>query len=421
MSARAKSRSVPLPMIAAIAARNLARHRRRSTLTASCVAASAAAVVAFMGFYRGTYDEMFFGAIIDYQTAHAQIQSPLLDPDDPSGWLEDGSTLTGYDSATAAVRALPAVKGVSPRLEFAAFAGDGVEKLPVLAAGLDFDSEREVSVFPSRVTEGDLPANRGEALVGRGFAKLFSLAPGSSFLVQATTSRGNPNLARFTVAGVFDTGLASLDSSFVATRLDDAQELCDAGDAVNRIYVKLESLEALEATMPGLASAASLCAAEARPWTRYAKAAIDHAKNEVVFYYVFLSILVIVSASAIAGTMRMAAFERVREVATMRATGWTRSDVFRLFSLESAAIGVVGSAAGALVGGALSSLLEAFPVDVSSMSETTDLPFFAMTSLSRPGDFLLATVVGVCAALVAGIGPARSAARTNIVKALQGR
>jgi ABC-type lipoprotein release transport system permease subunit len=136
---------------------------------------------------------------------------------------------------------------------------------------------------------------------------------------------------------------------------------------------------------------------------------------------VFLVILVVMSSSAIASTMRMAAFERVREIAAMRATGWTRADLFWLFCLESAAIGFLGSAAGALLGGAFSGLLRAFPIDVTAMGKAVDYPFFAMTSSSRPMDFALAACIGVGAAVLAGVGPARKAARTNIVKALQGR
>jgi putative ABC transport system permease protein len=119
--------------------------------------------------------------------------------------------------------------------------------------------------------------------------------------------------------------------------------------------------------------------------------------------------------------MRVAAFERVREIGSLRATGWTQADVFGLFLLESAAIGLAGSAAGAVLGGALSALLRAFPVDVTSMAEAIEYPFFSMTSSSRPGDFLIAALVGVGSAAVAGIAPASKAARTSIVKALSSR
>ncbi len=421
MSARPSSRSVPFLILAAIAARNLARHGRRSALTGICVAASAAAVVAFMGFYRGTYDEMFYASVIDYQTAHAQMQSPGLDVEDLSGWARPASAIVGWEGAVAATRRLPSVKGVSARLEFPCFVGDGVEKMPALMAGLDFEAERDVTVFCSRLITGGFPSGRGEALVGSGLASLFSLSPGSVFFVQASNSRGNPNIQRFTVSGIFRTGFSSLDSSFAALSLADAQELLDAGDAVNRIYVKLDSASSVGKAMPGIGAAAALCGAEARPWTSYAKEAIDHTKTESVFYYVFLAILVVMSSSAIASTMRMAAFERVREIAAMRATGWTRADLFSLFCLESAAIGLLGSAAGALLGGAFSALLRAFPIDVAAMGKAIDYPFFAMTSSSRPMDFALAAFIGVGAAVIAGAGPARKAARTNIVKALQGR
>jgi putative ABC transport system permease protein len=390
-------------------------------MTTLCVAASAAAIVAFMGYYRGTYDLMFYGAIIDYQTAHAQFQAPGLDPEDPSGWARPASTLAGWEPSVAAARRLPAVRGVAPRLELACFVGDGLERVPALLAGVDFAAEPGVSVFADHVAKGSLPSGRNQALVGSGLARLFSLEPGSQLLVQASTSSGAPNIARLNVAGLFESGFSGLDSGLVAVALADAQELADAPGAVNRIYVKLPSMEAVDGAMPALREAALLSGAEARPWTDYAQAAIRHARSETVFYYVFLAVLVFLSASAIASTMRVAAFERVREIGTLRAGGWTRGDVFGLFFLESGAAGLLGSMAGAAAGGLASALLAAFPIDVSAMAGVIDYPFFAMTSASRPGDFVLAAAVGVGSALAAGLAPARRAARTNIVKALSSR
>lgn len=415
---RTPRRSVPLQRILAIGFRNLRRHGRRSLLTGACVAASSAAVVAFLGYYRGTYDLMFYGAIIDYQTAHAQIQAASLDPRDPSGWARPENTLQGWEAAAAAARAAPRVKGVAPRLELASFAGDGRERLPAILAGVDFEAEKAVSVFARHVVAGSLPTRRGEALVGEGLAEVFGLKPGSTIVAQVTTSQGAPNIGRLAVSGVFDSGFASFDASFVAIRLEDAQELADAPGAANRIYVRLASMEAVDGAMRDLESAASLGGAVARPWTWYARDAILHANNETVFYYIFVAILVLVSASAIASTMRVAAFERVREIGAIRACGWTRADVFALFLVEAGAVGLVGSAAGILVGGLLSAILAAFPVDVSALSGAIDYPFFAMTSSSRPGDFLLAAAIGVGASVAAGVSPARRAARTNIVKAL---
>jgi ABC-type lipoprotein release transport system permease subunit/outer membrane lipoprotein-sorting protein len=343
---RPSPRSVALPRLFTIAFRNLGRHRRRTVMTSTCVAASAAAIVAFMGYYRGTYDQMFYGALIDYQTAHAQIQSATLDPDDPAGWARPEQTLTGWEAAAAAARRAPRAKGVAPRLELACFAGDGIEKLPALFAGVDFAAEAAVSVFANSVVRGALPSERGQVLIGDDLGELFSVEPGSQMLVQSTTSSGAPNIARFTVSGLYDSGFSLLDSSFLAAPLADAQELADAPGAINRIYVKLASMDAVDGAMDALESAARLAGAVAKPWTWYAVDAINHAKTETIFYYVFLAILVLVSSSAIASTMRVAAFERVREIGTIRAEGWTRADVFGLFFIESGAVGLLRPARG---------------------------------------------------------------------------
>jgi putative ABC transport system permease protein len=116
--------------------------------------------------------------------------------------------------------------------------------------------------------------------------------------------------------------------------------------------------------------------------------------------------------------MYVSVFERTREIGSLRAIGWRREEVFRLFLFESAAVGVLGAAAGTLIGAAASFALCVFPIDLRSMSSVVEIPFFEIKSVPAAIDFAVSASAGIACASLAGTAPARRAARVDVVKAL---
>ncbi len=121
-----------------------------------------------------------------------------------------------------------------------------------------------------------------------------------------------------------------------------------------------------------------------------------------------------VGAFLVYNTMAMAAVERLREAALMRAVGATRRQVFALFLAEGGVLGLIGSALG-VVGGLLLSKLLLFQQG-SALEEIFPIQF---TSVSVSARVLAgAGAAGVVAALAAAFLPARRIARSDPAPAL---
>jgi ABC-type lipoprotein release transport system permease subunit len=416
--ARACAPGIPSPLLFSVGARNLARHRRRTGANVLSVAISVGIAVFFAGYYRGSYDELLYSTVIDYQTGHAQIQSAGLDEADPDSFVKPRGLMTGWTGFRASLLGLPGIVEAAPRLVMAGFAGDGRDRFPVLVSGVLPEAELKVGVVERSIIAGSDLGQSGSAIVGEAFARLLGLGPGSSCVVQTWTTLGSPNIQSFTISGVFRTSFAPLDRSSVYVRLADAQELADCPGAINKIFVKCSTTPAAAERFPAIAASAAAAGFDAKPWTHYAASLIEHASREGYFYYIFLAILFFLSVSTVATTMHVNVFERRREIGALRALGWRRAEVSRLFLLESVAVGAVGSILGLLLGGAASFALAAFPIDLRSMSGTVDIPFFEIKSSPALVDFVVPAIAGVLAAAIAGLLPARKAARTDIVRAL---
>ena len=140
------------------------------------------------------------------------------------------------------------------------------------------------------------------------------------------------------------------------------------------------------------------------------KAQIESDFNrQYVFFYAIMGVSVAVSAFGVVNTLSMSVFERTREIGILRAVGSTRLQVGRLIIDE----GVVISLIGAIVGVAVGSLLGYLFVRGSGAGGF-EVSFFYPTAAA-----FYALGAGLLIGIFAGLLPARSAARTNIVEAVQ--
>jgi putative ABC transport system permease protein len=416
-------RRISLPATARMALRNLSRHRRRSIVNVVGISVAVSALLFFQAFYRGSYEELMFGTIIDYQSAHLQVQTGAFAEEDPDSYVCERTMIDGFANLRQAMERTPQVRSVSARLLAPAFAGNGIRKRAVLLAGVEEAADRAVFRTLDRLRAGHHLSGPGQILVGSSLAARFGLSPGDQLRVQVRTVDDVPNLQSFTIAGLFATGYAQIDRGMVFAGLADVQELTSAGDRVNRIYLRAASadrVEALRAEVSGmLAGRGSPLAVSS--WTDLAAGILEHSRTDRLFMTIFLCILVILSVATVASTMYMAVFERTREIGNLRAMGWQKGEVFRLFLMEAAMIGAAGAAAGALCGAAASLLLEWFPVSMGDAASSLEIPFLELTCRLTAADTMGAVLVGMAAAAVAGIAPARRAARIRIVTALAAR
>lgn len=129
----------------------------------------------------------------------------------------------------------------------------------------------------------------------------------------------------------------------------------------------------------------------------------------------FGMIALFVAAIGIFNTMTISLLERTHEIGVMKAIGGRNKDVSRIFTTEAAMIGFLGGIFGVLAGWALGAALNALVnfIAVSVGGEAND--YFLL-----PVDFILIVIVfSFVISTVAGIWPARRAARLNPLEALR--
>ncbi len=136
---------------------------------------------------------------------------------------------------------------------------------------------------------------------------------------------------------------------------------------------------------------------------------IDLTDQAFLLFDVLSMIGLVIGALGVINTLTMNVLERTREIGTLRSLGMVRAQVLRMVLAEAMALGTMGSIYGVLFGFAISKVF------VDTMVALTSYEVNYLFSL-RP--YLLGVLVTFGVSQVAASGPARRAARVNIVEAL---
>ena len=127
----------------------------------------------------------------------------------------------------------------------------------------------------------------------------------------------------------------------------------------------------------------------------------------LTFVTVMLLLAVVIALLGIVNTLALSVFERTRELGLLRAVGMTRSQVRAMVRWESVVISLIGALSGAGLGVAIGLALSRAMKDEG------------ITGISVPGPQIAVYVVlAAVAGVLAAIGPARSAAKVDVLKAV---
>jgi putative ABC transport system permease protein len=138
--------------------------------------------------------------------------------------------------------------------------------------------------------------------------------------------------------------------------------------------------------------------------------ALSLVSNAFSVSYAMEFVAVVLALLGVVNTLLAAVLDRTREIGLLRAVGATRSHVVRLFAAEAAFIGLTGGVIGVCVGGVLGAIItRVVGVQATGWSFPFKYPW------QTAGQMVL--VATVCAVL-AGLYPARRAARLDVVEAL---
>jgi len=232
-----------------------------------------------------------------------------------------------------------------------------------------------------------------------------------------------PRLKQFTVVGIFEVGMFEYDSGLALIHLEDAQKLYGMGDTASGVRLKLHDLfQSREVTRDLIERLrGDLYISD---WTRSHANYFRAVQIEKTMMFIILLLIVAVAAFNIVSTLVMAVTDKQPDIAILRTLGASPGGIMKIFIVQGALIGVIGTLIGVAGGIALALNIDVVVpflerlLNVQFLSREvyyiTDLPSDLQTS-----DVVAIALVSLALSLLATLYPSWRAARVNPAEALR--
>jgi putative ABC transport system permease protein len=366
-----------------LAKQNATRNPRRTSATAAALMVGLTLVVS-MGVFASSLKASFSDVIGDQTDADLYVvtssaQAPGFSP-----------------SVLKAVEGVDGVDVVSPNgWGEARFDGDG-------SSYSSIDPRNADEVMNLHVSQGSVSdLGRDGVVVAKSAAKDHGWKLGDTVTAEFAQS-GKHELH---VVGVYD-GKGWIGDNYV---LSIAQQNAFAGpQLVSTALVTITSGSDQGAVQDSIAAAlADHPDAKVLDRAGFEKEASGFIDQLLTFMTVMLALAVLIALLGIVNTLALSVFERTRELGLLRAVGMTRNQVRAMVRWESAVISLIGAVSGAVLGIGIGLAMSQVLKDEGIKSISIPVP-----------QVLLYVALAAIAGIVAAIGPARSAARVDVLKAV---
>lgn len=342
--------------------------------------------------------------------------------------LGDDVSMADWERVIDVVRADSSVTAAAPFVytEIVLAPPGSFNEGAVLKAIPDDEQALAVARVDEYLISGKLPFETTESghpglLVGRGLANRHGLFPGQVVTVvsvqnaELTPTGLQPQMRRFEVTGVFETGLYQYDSKWTFTTLPAAQSLLNLGMRVTGVEFNVqdawraaETAQRLDVELPFPYAVDD--------WQHQNASLFSALKLEKLAMAVILLLIVLVASFNIISTLIMVVTDKTREIGILRSMGVTANGVLRIFLIQGIVIGIIGTLAGGTLGGALAYLLDRYEF----ITLPGDVYFIDRLPVDvNPVDVGLIVAASIAISFLATIYPARRAAELAPVDAIR--
>lgn len=341
--------------------------------------------------------------------------------------LKLGGEMDNYREVMEGIEGVDGVVGTSPFIYSQVMLTSGTRTAGVILKGIDVARAGSVTILPKRIVNGSLDGLKGRTpgiIMGEELAR--DLGVGLGDRVEIIVPGGVPTpygimplKAGLVVKGIFKFGMYEYDSNLTFTSLETAQALTGMDRKVTGIEIRVKDLfdtKDVGKRMRSLLKARFGPSYVVRDWMEMNRNLFSALKLERITMFIILTLIILVAAFNIIGTLIMTVMDKSKEIAILRAMGATRKGIMRIFMIEGSIIGVTGTILGA-IGGLVMDILIARYHLVRLPQDVYYIEFLPVAI--DPLIFIAVTLASLIITFLATIYPSWKASSLNIIEAIR--
>ncbi len=333
------------------------------------------------------------------------------------------------ENITAQVKRIaPEVRTYTPFVHLEGLMAGNGHVSGIIIEGFDPKTVEKVLNIRKRIIHGEFKFGRAPidlpyAMVGKQLAKQYGLKIGDTFkAVLPSPSRSDstefqPRLMAFVLSGVLDLGKAEYDERMVITDLQSAQKFAGIGETFTGIRIKLDDSDRASevAHRLNIGLGANYWVSD---WSEVNKNLMRAAAIERIVIFFVISIIVLIASFNIASNLFVSVLKRYGDISTLRAMGFKRKNVQKIFIIQGLMFGVIGTAAGFVLGLVLCLVFVVIQKYVILLpAETYHLDHIGVNLRFIDIFSIIAVSIFIC--LISSIVPARKGASLDPVQGLR--
>lgn len=330
---------------------------------------------------------------------------------------------------TAKIKQNPEVIGVAPYMSSASIILQEGDLKGIKVEGIDPEFENQVSQVGQKLIAGqlsDLQAGQFNIIIGSELANHMGVQIGDKITIMApevdTSIAGvTPRMREFNLTGVIYTDHFEVDNTYAFMNVDDARSLFHNGSKGLRI--KLKDMNQAESVADWIDLNAGMPVVT-QTWTSFNPGWFSAVKTEKVMISIILLLIVAVAAFNLISMLMMTVKEKNSDIAILRTLGASRGSIMKIFMVQGALIGGLGTLFGVFWGVLIAANVGSIVGWIEKIVGMDLLPkgqymIGVMPSQVRPMEVLIIAVCSFGISLLATIYPSRKAANLEPAKALR--
>ncbi|MBU2939773.1 ABC transporter permease [Lacinutrix sp. C3R15] len=305
------------------------------------------------------------------------------------------------------------VKGAIPQIKTQIFYIAGSIEIAGNLTGIQPIEEASLFNLKDYIVEGSaekLKNTENGILLGSGIAKKMALTLGDR--IQISTIKGD--VFPLKIVGIYQSGVADIDAIQSFVNLKTVQRILgEADNYITDINVKLFNIDNAFLLSKKIEKQFNLTAIDIN--TANAQFETGTTIRNLITYAVSITLL-IVAGFGIYNILNMLIYEKMNDIAILKAIGFSGKDVQYIFMSQAMIIGIIGGVLGLLIGLILTNIISTIPFKTEALPNVETYPINFDTWF-----YVIGIVFAIISTFFAGYLPSQKAKKIDPVKIIRGQ